>query len=276
MNTFQRVIKYVAIAFAIFLTIAILTGIAGAFTGVISIFSGKEESGIDYSKEFSGIEQLDISNRLGKLVITTGREFRVEATNVSDRFRAEVVKGTLVIDEPDFARWFQWLDMGRNHRKSLITVYVPEDFNAKRIKIDSGAGEVRLENLSTQRLSINAGVGDVYGEGLQATNVDADGGVGNINLVDVDFMDVDFNSGVGNINIEGKILGKSEFDCGVGNVKIKLKAAREDYELKVDSGLGSVRVNGKKVSGDYNDNYRAENVIRIDGGIGDVDITFSH
>lgn len=276
MNTFQRIIKYAAIAFAVFLTIAILTGIVGALTGVISIFNGKEESRIDYSKEFSGIEQLDINHKLGKLNVKTGSGFKVEATNVSDRFRAEVVNGTLVIDEPDFARWFKWLNKGRTHMKSIVTVYVPEDFNAKRIKIDSGAGEIKLEDLSAQRLIINAGVGDVYGKGIKAMRVDADGGVGNISLVDVDLTDVDFDCGVGNINIEGQILGKSEFDCGVGSVNIKIKGAREDYALKVSAGLGRVRVNDQKVSGEYNDSYRADNTIKIDGGVGDVDITFSH
>lgn len=276
MNTFQRIIKYAAIAFAVFLTIAILTGIVGALTGVISIFNGKEESRIDYSKEFSGIEQLDINHKLGKLNVKTGSGFKVEATNVSDRFRAEVVNGTLVIDEPDFARWFKWLNKGRTRMKSIVTVYVPEDFNAKRIKIDSGAGQINLEDLSAQRLIINAGVGDVYGKGIKAMRVDADGGVGNISLVDVDLTDVDFDCGVGNINIEGQILGKSEFDCGVGSVNIKIKGAREDYALKVSAGLGRVRVNDQKVSGEYNDSYRADNTIKIDGGVGDVDITFSH
>ncbi len=276
MNTFQRIIKYAAIAFAVFLTIAILTGIVGALTGVLSIFNGKEESRIDYSKEFSGIEQLDINHKLGKLNVKTGSGFKVEATNVSDRFRAEVVNGTLVIDEPDFARWFKWLNKGRTRMKSIVTVYVPEDFNAKRIKIDSGAGEIKLEDLSAQRLIINAGVGDVYGKGIKAMRVDADGGVGNISLVDVDLTDVDFDCGVGNINIEGQILGKSEFDCGVGSVNIKIKGAREDYALKVSAGLGRVRVNDQKVSGEYNDSYRADNTIKIDGGVGDVDITFSH
>lgn len=276
MNTFQRVIKYTAIGFAIFLTVVILTGIVGALTGVISIFNGKEESRIDYSKEFNGVEQLDINNKLGKLDIKTGSGFKVEATNVSDRFRAEVVNGTLIIDEPDFSRWFQWLNIGRTRMKSVITVYVPEDFHARRIKIDSGAGEVKLENLSADRLIINAGVGDIYGKSLTAMRVDADGGVGNIDLVDIDFTDVDFDCGVGNIKIDGRIAGKSEFDCGVGNINIKINGAREEYALKVNSGLGSIRVNDRRVSGDYNDNYRADNTIRIDGGVGDADITFSH
>lgn len=276
MNTMQKVIKYAAITFAIILTVGILTGIVGTVSGVVSIFDGEEGDRIDYSKDFEDVEELDISNGLGNLKVKIGSGFRVEASNVSNDFNVKVVNGTLVIDESDFIRRFLWFDFGVSRNKSYITVYVPEDFNARRIKIASGAGEVTLEDITTRHLIIDAGVGDIYGRRLNALQVDADGGVGNIKLTDVNFSDVDFDSGVGNISIEGMIFGKSEFDCGVGNVNLQLKGLREDYELRVNAGLGNMRVNGDKISREYNDNYRADNTIRIDGGIGDVNIVFSH
>ncbi len=276
MNTFQRVIKYVAIGFAIFLTIVILSGIVSVAAGIVSVFDGEDKKRIEYSKDFSGIEQLDINHKIGKLIVKSGSEFRVEASNVSEDFRAEVVNNTLIIDEPDFMRKFLWFDFGTSRIKSSITVYVPEDFNATRIEIDSGAGTVDLEDLTTQRLIINAGVGDVHGKNLTAMKVDAEGGVGNMNLVDVNFTDVSFDCGVGNINVEGMIFGRSDFDCGVGNVHIRIKGQRDIYALKVNSALGSVSVNGKKISREYYDKYNSDNTLMISGGVGDVDIVFSH
>ena len=274
MNTFQKVIKYAAIGFAIFLTVTILSGIIGVFSGVVYIFSGEEVSTVEYSKDFNNVERLNINHKVGKLNVRPGSGFKVEASNVSDRFRAEVVNGTLIIDEPDFMRRFLWFNFGTSREKSVITVYVPEDFNAKRIEIDSGAGNVSLENLTTDYLKINAGVGEIYGKNLTAMRVDADGGVGEMKLLDVNFTDVDFSSGVGSIDIEGMIFGKADFECGIGSVRISLKGARDDYALKVNAGLGNVRINGDKVSGDYRDNFKADNTISIEGGIGDVNITF--
>lgn len=276
MNTYQKVIKYVAIGFAILLTIGILSGIIGTISGVASIFSVEEVNTIDYSMDFSDVEKLEINHRIGKLNVKPGNGFRVEASNVSDRFRAEVVRGTLIVDEPDFMRRFLWFDFGTSREKAVITVYVPEDFHAKRIEIDSGAGNVNLDNLSTDYLKINAGVGEVYGKSLTAMRVDADGGVGDMKLIDVNFTDVDLNSGVGSIKLDGMIFGKSDIDCGVGSVNIQLNGSRDDYALKISAGLGSVRVNGNKVSGEHEDGFRADNTISIDGGIGDVDITFRH
>ena len=275
MNTFQRVIKYVAIAFAVFLVVGILSGIIAVVSNVVSVVSGEEVKTIDYSEDFSGIEKLNIYHKVGKLNIRPGNGFRVEASNVSDRFRAEAVNGTLIIDEPEyFIRRFLWFSFGTTQNKSVITVYVPEDFHAKRIEIDSGAGNIKLDNLSTDYLKVNAGIGDIQGNKLTAMRVDADGGVGNMKLLDVNFTDVEFECGVGSIQVEGMIFGKSEFDCGVGSVKININGDRDDYALKVNSGLGTVKVNGNKVSGDFQDDYRADNTISIDGGIGEVDISF--
>lgn len=275
MNTFQKVIKYVAMTIAVLLTVVILGGIVGLVSTVISVFDGEEGEFIDYSMNYSNVEQLDIKNGLGSLTIKSGDEFRVEATNVSENFTAEVNNGILTIDDKKNFNRFISFGFSRINTKSNITIYVPDNYNAKKIKIDSGAGEVTLEDFSTDILIIDAGVGDIKGKNLSAKKVDVSGGMGDINLLDVNFSDVDFDSGVGSLKIEGFIFGNSKFDCGVGNVRLKLKGNREDYVLRVNSGIGTIRVNGKKLSSNYNDNYGAENTLRISGGVGKVDIEFT-
>lgn len=280
MNTFQKTIKYVAITFAILLTVGILTGIIGLTRVVISIFNDDneesvmydEEDLIDYSNTYSDVEQLDIINGIGKLIIKTGDEFRVEASNVSDKFRADVKNGTLrVYEEKDFLKF---INIKKHSSKTIITIYVPDDFIAKKIKIESGTGNVDLENLSADKLIIDGGVGDIRGTNISAKTVEVDGGVGYIEFTEANFSDVDCDSGVGNITIEGNIFGDSEFDCGVGNVSLKIYGDREDYALRVDSGIGDIWLDGNKLSRDYQDNYKAENTLRINGGIGSVDIEF--
>lgn len=273
MNTFQKVIKYVAMAFAVLLTVGILTGIVGLIT-VVSTINDKDEDTIDYQMVFDKFESMDIQNGYGKLSIKPGDGFRIEAYNVSKDFNARVVNGTLTVDEAKFVKKFLWINFGtRVNKKSNITIYVPDNFSAKSIEINSGAGEVNLENFTTERLIIDAGVGDLRANNILANKVEVSGGVGSISFTDVDFTDVDFDSGVGNLRLDGVIRGESEFDFGVGSVKLKIEGKREDYALKI-SGLGRVSVNGDKVSSNYSDNYRSNHTIRIDGGVGDVDIEF--
>lgn len=276
MSTFQKVIKYSAITFSIFLTIGILTGIVGLISNVTSVFGWEDDYKLNYSKDFTDIEQIDISNGVAKLTIKPGDTFRVEGKNVSDDFKVTVNDGTLIVDEKEnFIKIFG-LNPRKKFSKTSITVYVPSDFTAQRIKIDCGVGEVSLEDLSTDKLYIDAGVGEIYGRNISASSVTVDGGVGDITFNDVSFSNVDFDSGLGNLKIEGIILGDSKFDCGVGNIKLKINGSRKDYALKLNSGLGNIRINGEKVSSGYNDNYSAPNTIYIDGGVGNVDVDFNY
>lgn len=274
MNTFQRTIKYLAMAFAIVLTIGILTTIVNVVSGLVYTFNGDEDGTIDYSMDFTDVSQLDISHELGKLNLKVGSGFRVEARNVSDGFRANLSNGTLVIGNSTHIKKLLWFDFGTSRSKSVVNVYVPKDFVADRIKIDSGFGNMSLEDISAEDLIIDAGVGNIKGSNLSAKKVEIDGGVGEVDFTNVNFTDLDLNHGVGNIKIDGVILGKSEIDGGIGGIKLGVRGAREDYAIRISAGLGRVRVNGKKFNSDYNDTYNADNIIKIDGGLGEVDLVF--
>ena len=270
MNTFQKVIKYLAMAFAILLTVGIITAIVGFVSAIIFAVDSNYEEGVDYGMDFSNVEQLDIVNRYGKLRLTSGSNFKVEDSNVSKDFKAEVINGTVIIKDKNIS----WLDFGIFKRDSSITVYVPENFLAEKIKIDSGAGQVTLENLNTKQLIIDAGVGNIKGLNLYAESVEINGGVGNLDFTDVNFTDVKFDSGLGKLYMDGIILGNSEFECGIGSISLKIKGKRQDYAFKIESGIGAVRINGEKISSEYKDNYEAIHTMKVNGGIGKVSIDF--
>jgi len=279
MNTFQKVIKYAAMTLAILLTIGIISGIVGLVIHVVAAFSDTEEymkdARIDFVKEFDDVEQLYVKNGIGKLTIKSGDSLKVEGRNVSKNFKATVKNGTLIVEEEDYIRKFLWFEIGRPKSRSTITVYIPHDFTAGKIEVESGAGEVVLEDFSAEKLVIDAGVGNIYGQNITAQAVKGSGGVGDITFYDVNLSNIDFDSGVGNLKIEGIISGNSEFDCGVGNIKLTIKGNREDYAIRCNSGVGSIRVNGEKVSSDYKDSYSsAAHSINIDGGVGNVNIDF--
>lgn len=276
MNDFQRAIKYLAIGFATFLTIVIISAIAGLVSSIVSIVTGEHLFGghggkIDFSEEFSGVEALEVDSSAGDLIIKTGGDvFKVEATNVRKTFSAKVTGGkTLVVKD---RRTF-WFNFGFNG--STITIYLPEDFVAKEAKLDTGAGTVRIDGLKTRNLDINAGAGNITGNGVEAEKAYIDGGVGNISFTGTSFKDVNINCGVGNLDFEGAIDGYCEIDCGVGKVDFEVDARRDDYSFDIDNGLGAIRINGEKISKDYKSEGSTGKTIKIDGGVGDVIIDFN-
>lgn len=278
MSSFQRTIKYIAIAFAILLAVGIISGIANAAFSIVSAISGDaifdDNNSKDFTKTFTDVKSLDINNSTGKLNIKTGDEFKVEAVNVSSDFEAKVTgNGTLSISDENHYFEFLWFHIGGfNHPNSIITLYLPADFVAEDAKISSGAGSVSVESLHADELDISAGAGSISGSDISADRVKVDGGVGSVSLNNVIFNNGDFNCGVGNLNMEGVLTGKNKIDCGVGEVDLNLQGNAEDYDLDVNSGIGSIRLNGVKLKDGYKTDNDADNSIKIDGGVGNVNI----
>ncbi|MDF2510534.1 MAG: putative rane protein [Herbinix sp.] len=278
MNSFQRTIKYIAIGFAIFLAVVIISAIINVGVIIASVVSGglsmNKEKSIDFSEVFTDVSSLEVNNSTGKLTILEGDSFKVEAENVSRNFEAKLTKeGTLkVLDNSQNIKFLWFRFNGINNPNSQITVYLPKDFIAEDIILDSGAGNVNIDGVQTQYLMLSAGAGNINGSNIAAEKVKVDGGVGNVNLEKVSFEDSDFDCGVGNLTVNGTLLGKNKFDCGVGDVTLELAGDMDDYNIKVDAGVGNIRLNGEKISSEYENNNNSPNSIDIDGGVGNVTI----
>jgi DUF4097 and DUF4098 domain-containing protein YvlB len=294
MSTFQKVIKYCAIAFAVMLAIGIITTMASAATAIISLVSGvsgkfvhRDSVNVDFnqdritrkdlSESFQDVKNLDIDIDTGSLQVINGDTLRVEAENVPDDFEAKVTSnGTLILREKARRINFLWFNFNiNNNLNSKIILYLPADLKLKETEIDTGAGKVTIEGLSTKELFISAGAGNVDGRNIQADKVVLDGGVGSVSFKDIYFEDMDLDCGVGNVWIEGKVIGDSTIDCGVGNVDLNLIGRPEDYDFDIEAGVGRVRLNGERISKEYRKNNEAASSIEIDGGVGNVEINFT-
>lgn len=279
MSSLQKTIKYIAIGFAVFLAVVIISSIASVVFSVVTAVSGgvakgHDKKSIDFSDTYSEVESLSIDNATGKLYIKIGETFRVDGENVSEDFTAEVDSdGTLTVTDNNKDFQFLWFDMGGfNNPNSKITIYIPKSFVADETKIDSGAGTVSVEGLKTNYLYISAGAGNIDGRDITSEEVKIDGGIGTITLKNVNFTNADFNCGVGSLDIEGVLAGESKIDCGIGEVDLDLIGNVNDYDLDIDSGIGSIRLNGEKLSDEYETDKQASNSIKVDGGVGDVNI----
>ncbi len=290
MSSLQRVIKYCAIALAIFLAIGIISAIISLVFGIAAFptrratidshsitrkYSSEDRGRIvDFEGDFDGVKSLNIDNSTGELRIETGDTFRVEAKNVLEGFQAEVKSnGELYVTDTESGfRFFGVHFDGINNPNSKITVYVPENFYAEEVRIESGAGTVDIDRLNTNYLYISAGAGNLNADNVTADKVKLEGGVGTVNFKDVHFTDADFNCSVGGLNISGVLLGDNKLDCGVGSVELDLTGDITTYDLDIDSGVGNVRINGDKIREKEYRNRSAVNSIEVEGGIGNVNI----
>ena len=114
MTSFQKVIKYGAIALAIYLCFMIIGVIITTITAIFGITVGLEmfenssnEAMITkWEQEYSDITSLDIDLDVCKLVIKKGDTLKVTASEVSDKFHCKVEGKNLKIEDENYHTHF--------------------------------------------------------------------------------------------------------------------------------------------------------------------------
>ena len=276
MTTAQKVIKYLATAFAVFLIVTIISAILSGGYALLSalglIHTNKDivtENLKVISSEEKKVTTLKIGLAYTNLDIKTGDDFKVETNNSKITF--EENNGSVKIKEKNR----NWLN--NNNISSNLIIYIPEDMIAiDETKIQTGAGKINIEKLNTQSLYLELGAGDVYIENIIATGeTKIDGGVGKAELKSCEINNLKANLGMGEFTFSGKLTGKSKIDSGVGAINIDLVDNKNNYKIDVSKGLGNVTLGGQKLETDRVYGI-GENYLDIDGGIGEIKIDFEN
>lgn len=267
MTNLQKGIKYGAIAFGIMLIVGIASAILSAVGIIDIIVTGGSEGGESFTETYQDVHSIDIDVHYSDILIESGDDFRVDATNVSRYFSSSEKNGTLKIKEK--RNWF-W--MGNSFGRIVVTI--PTDTILRNLEIDSGAGKIEIDKIVADQLEISQGAGVLkINEGdFLKTNID--GGAGKIDIDSSMLNNLDLDAGVGNIDIEAMLTGNSDIDSGVGEINLKLLGTKEDYRIHVEKGVGSIQIDGENYSKDASFGS-GNNRIEIDGGVGSITVDFS-
>lgn len=280
MSSFQKIVKFIGIGFAVLLSVTIIGGICAAIFGVsVSVDGGKNsENAVSQKFSFDEFSSIDIDTSVADVVIKTGEKYEVETVEVPESMEVKVAgNDKLTISEDSHDGWFSWtfwMNKKNWNKQSKVYITVPEGYEADNVVISAGTGNVSMSDFNIRKLEVDGGVGNISGNNLKVDDVDIDAGVGNVDYDDVEFGKCEVESGVGNVNISGTLNGHCEFDGGVGDLDLTIIGSRSDYDLDIDSGAGSVRVNGRKVE-ELEENNGSDNKIVIDGGVGSVSLEFT-
>ncbi len=263
MTTLQKVIKYLAVAFAIFLTVAIIGGIVSA----IGLFGGffdndAVEDNLKTYEITSSINGLEIEIGAADLVIKQGDGFSIESN--LKHLSVDEKNGVLTIKETT--------RFGNVYNGAVLTVVVPADTVFDKAKVVTGAGRLTADDLSAYFLTLVLGAGEVNINSLNSlTETDIDGGAGKITIAGGTLNNLDLDMGVGQLNLTASILGDSDLDLGVGETNLTLIGDKNDYGIDLEKGIGNVKVDGKTVS-DFDTS--GKNEVDINCGIGSLNMEF--
>lgn len=240
-----------------------------------------------YSMEesYRDVETLDIKIAYGEVTIKEGDNFHIEGNNLHENgFESYVSDGIWSIreDEGDYYEIFgiqlptnriiQW----EEEYLPEIIITIPEGFIAEHISLDIGAGYIRADTIRAKSGLFTVGAGKMDIDQLQVSEEsEYHVGAGEMVLQQLKVNDITVEGGVGSIVMEGIITGGNSVSCGIGSIDMSIDGDIDDYSYKINSGIGSIRVNNKSyhnIERQIIKNEDARNRIDLDCGIGKITV----
>lgn len=265
MTSVQKTIKHLAMAFAIFLSISIIVFIL-RLVGLINVFSvgnatDKELKSYTVSEQ---ITSLRVDVNAAEINISSSNSFSVESN--LKKLKVKERNGTLTIQDEK--------NTGLGYKDAVLNLCIPENFIFNNIYINTGAGKLTVDTLSADKLVLDLGAGKVDIFELNAVvQSEIDTGAGAVKIRGGSLCNLDLDMGVGEFSITSAILGNSELNYGIGQANLTLLGTQDDYSVKFDKGIGSIKVEGESIK-DSTVLGNGINRINIDSGIGEVNIKF--
>lgn len=269
MTTTQKIIKYLAIAFALFLVISIFSIIFGLGHEIISsINSYKKDSKLleEYttiSNNVNNIEsfKIDISN--DDIEIKEGEKFEVKTNDPDVKFYHENSKVKIKTDKT-----FSW--HLSNSSRGTIIIYLPNEFNISELDLNLGAGKIDIDKIFVETLLMDLGAGTMTAKEINVyEKATINGGAGNINIYSGTINNLNLKLGAGNASIESDLTGSNTLTTGVGKLNLGLSRSKDNYKFDISKGLGNIILNDFDVSEDILIGD-GETKIKISGAVGNI------
>ena len=233
MTEIQKIIKYCALALAIFLIFIIVTTIANVGynilekTDLINDSNSKLlKNNIVISNNESEIREIDIDIKSSNIILKTAENFKVETNNKDIKYSYE--DGKVLIKQNNVNKWY----LNKNNNSKLI-FYIPNEISLEKINLNNNVGDVKIDF-----------------EKISNLNIDLD---------------------VGNIFVKSMLGGKNIIKSNIGDINLELSLKQEDYKFELDKDIGEVKLNNNKIKRDTITGDRNNN-LKIKTNIGDIKI----
>ena len=269
MTTTQKIIKYLAVAFALYLVISIFSIIFGLSREIISsINNDKKESELleEYttiSNNVNNIEsfKIDISN--DDIEIKEGEKFEVKTNDPNVKFYHENSKVKIKSDKT----WSWHLS---NSSRGTIIIYLPNEFNISKLDLNLGAGKIDIDKIFVETLLMDLGAGTMTAKEINVyEKATINGGAGNINIYSGTINNLNLKLSASNASIQSDLTGSNTLTTGVGKLNLGLSRSKDNYKFDISKGLGNIILNDFDVSEDILIGD-GETKIKISGAVGNI------
>lgn len=261
MNSTQKIIKYLAVAFAIFLTVEIFLGIYKIDNYIGGILTESEIKDFNIEEFDAEAKVLSIDINASKLIIKNGDTLKVETNN--KYIETKQINEKLEIKETKH-------NIFKNNNSEVI-VYIPEPILFDNVYISNSAGTINIENLDSKIVNISFGAGKVEIENLLVTeNATIEAGAGEVKINKSQINNLNLECGIGKVTLNTILKGQNKIEAGIGELNINLLNSIKNYTIKTEKGIGSISINNEELGNNiYGDGI---DYISVEGGIGSIKI----
>lgn len=233
MTEIQKIIKYCALALAVFLIFIIVTTIANVGynilekTDLINDSNSKLlKNNMVISNNESEIREIDIDIKSSNIILKTAENFKVETNNKDIKYSYE--DGKVLIKQNNVNKWY----LNKNNNSKLI-FYIPNEISLEKINLNNNVGDVKIDFEKISNLNIDLDVGDIF--------------------------------------VKSMLGGKNIIKSNIGDINLELSLKQEDYKFEFDKDIGEVKLNNNKIKRDTITGDRNNN-LKIKTNIGDIKI----
>lgn len=140
-------------------------------------------------------------------------------------------------------------DLDFSEKENCFTVYVPKDAKLENVKIELGAGVMKLDGLRADEMKIEIGAGQIVASDLATDDMKLSIGAGDMNLQSAKLGETKIEVGAGNCTIQGAISDDIKAECSMGNITLKLEGREEDFDYELECVSGNLVVGDSEYSG---------------------------
>lgn len=293
MTTFQKIIKYGAIAFGIYLCVIIISAIIFTLTTIFGITLGisqleenwnsRDDSTNSNSNEiiesqsydYPDIKKLDVELSLCKFNVvvdnTLTNNLKVEIRNDSNKIYSKQSGSELRIEDETLPS----MDFFKsNDIVPEVIISIPDNYEFEVADIKVNINESNIEKIYGKKVKIETGGGRVVIKNIVANELDIEGGAGEIIVENLKAEILDFEAGIGNAEVTAEITNRADIDSGVGRLELNLLGNKDNYMIIPSVGIGAVTVDNEKAVS-KNVIGSGSQKISIDAGVGEVVVNFA-
>lgn len=224
--------------------------------GFMSGFKKSDTSftGSGEKQEFIGISSLEVDvDKMEVNILESDRNtIVVETLNIDERIGLKIWQedGELNIETEEGKK--------RINNAGTVNIYIPSGIRLEEVSFSTGDGVLNAEKLN-------------------ASEVDVSIEAGTANMDEIHADSIDFSCGVGEANASLLNANEISAECGLGAMNITLAGKKEDYNYKLECGLGSLELGGESFGGiaiDETINNGASRYVEAECGLGTLNISY--